>query len=35
MEEDERSNHEEFENYISSPLSPRRKGIFVEKADSE
>ena len=35
MEEDERASHEEFENYISSPLSPRRKGIFVEKGDSE
>ena len=35
MEEDERASHEEMENYISSPLAPLRKGIFVEKGDSE
>jgi len=35
MEEDERASHEEMENYFSSPLAPRRKGIFVEKGDSE
>ena len=34
MEEDERASHEEMENYIS-PLAPLRKGIFVEKGDSE
>ena len=31
MEEDERASHEEMENYISSPLAPLRKSIFVEK----
>ena len=34
MEEDERASHEEMENYFSSTC-PRRKGIFVEKGDSE
>lgn len=30
-EEDEKSSHEEMENYFSSPLAPSRKGIFVEQ----
>lgn len=35
MQEDEQASYDEMENHISSPLAPRRKGIFVENGDSK
>ena len=35
QQEDEEQSYEEMESFVSSPLAARRKGIFVEKGDSE
>lgn len=35
QQEDEEQSYEEMESFVSSPLSPPRKGIFVETPKSE
>ena len=35
QQEDEEQTYEQMESFVSSPLAPPRKGIFVEKAKPE